>query len=142
MLKFSRGWADSEAAQQAFYLKFISGVETILSNKYLPIKYHAQLTEIMSGQDNGCLDRLVGKVISGETVVKEGSSSWQEWRSIVMMSKHFTPRQTEEIITNLRSKYQSANSTMREGLSKHPNKKLVAEIIRTLLLNPNGIIIS
>lgn len=49
VLKFSRGWADSDAAQQVFYLKFISGVETILSNKYLPIKYHAQLTEIMSG---------------------------------------------------------------------------------------------
>jgi hypothetical protein len=75
-------------------------------------------------------------------VVKEGSSAWQEWRAIIMMCKHFTPRQTEEVITNLRSKYQSANSTMREGLSKHPNKKLVAEIIRTLLLNSNGIIIA
>ena len=73
-------------------------------------------------------------------MVKEGSASWQEWRSTVMMCKYFTPRQTEDVITNLRSKHQSANSSLREGLSKHPNKKLVAEIIHTLLLNSNGIV--
>jgi hypothetical protein len=70
----------------------MSGVENTISNKYLPIKYHAMMTEIMSGQENINLDTLVKKVISSETIAKEGSSSWQEWLSIVALCKYFSPR--------------------------------------------------
>jgi len=94
----------------------------------------------MSGRQlDGCLDTMISKLISGETVVKEGSSTWQEWHSIIAMCKYFSPRQTEDVINKLRSKYQPGNESMRLGLSKHPNKKLVAEIIRMLLTNYNGI---
>ena len=57
------------------------------------------------------------------------------------MAKMFTPRQTEEIIAKLRSKYQ-APSSLKEGLSKDPNKRVIVLIIRMLILNPNGIALS
>lgn len=94
------------------------------------------LTEIMSGGQDNKIDVIVAKVISGETVVKEGTSGWEEWRGIVKMCKYFNPRQTEEVIAKLKQRYQPAEgASMRESLSKHPNKKLVSEIIRVLLLN-------
>lgn len=54
------------------------------------------------------------------------------------MAKVFTPRQTEETIAKLRAKYQ-APSSLREGLSKDPNKRVIILIIRMLILNQNGI---
>jgi hypothetical protein len=40
----------------------------------------------------------------------------------------------------LRGKY-AAPTSIREGLSRDPNKKIIVKIIRMLILNQNGIVV-
>lgn len=73
----------------SFSMKFISGVEAVLNNKYLPIRYHAILTEIM-GSENGGISDIIGRIVDGSLQIGSGQSD--EWIPIVKMSKMFTPR--------------------------------------------------
>ena len=38
---FSRGFPDKDLARSYFEFKLFNGVEQVLENKYLPVKYHA-----------------------------------------------------------------------------------------------------
>jgi hypothetical protein len=116
-------------------MKFLNGVEGVMSNNYLPIRYHTMLSEIM-GSENGGVAEIIGKIVDGSIVVGHGKN--EEWNAAIKMAKMFTPRQTEDIIAKLRAKYQ-APSSLKEGLSKDPNKSVIVLIIRMLILNPNGI---
>ena len=135
LFSFTRGFPDSESAETSFLMKFLNGVEGVMSNNYLPIRYHTMLSEIM-GSENGGVAEIVGKIVDGSILVGHGKS--EDWNAAIKMAKMFTPRQTEEIIAKLRTKYQ-APSSLKEGLSKDPNKSVIVLIIRMLILNPNGI---
>ncbi len=73
-----------------------------MSNNYLPIRYHTMLSEIM-GSENGGIADIVGKIVDGTIVV--GHEKTEQWTAAIKMAKMFTPRQTEEIIAKLRTKY-------------------------------------
>jgi hypothetical protein len=49
-------------------MKFLNGVEGVMSNNYLPIRYHTMLSEIM-GSENGGIADIVGKIVDGTIVV-------------------------------------------------------------------------
>ena len=42
-LEFTSGFHDTEDAKIGFKAKFYAGLEQVLENKYLPVKYHSQI---------------------------------------------------------------------------------------------------
>lgn len=68
LFSFTRGFPDSESAETNFLMKFLNGVEGVMSNNYLPIRYHTMLSEIM-GSENGGIADIVGKIVDGTIVV-------------------------------------------------------------------------
>ena len=68
LFSFTRGFPDSESAETNFLMKFLNGVEGIMSNNYLPIRYHTMLSEIM-GSENGGIADIIGKIVDGTIVV-------------------------------------------------------------------------
>ncbi len=89
LFSFARGFPDSERAEQSFSVKFLSGVDGVLGNKYLPIRYHALISEVM-GSENSGIAEMIGKIVDGSIIV--GAEQSEEWSSIVKMAKMFTPR--------------------------------------------------
>jgi hypothetical protein len=65
---FTRGYPDPEKAEQIFTVKFLHGMEGIIANKYLPIRYHAMLSEIL-GSENVGIAEMIGQVIEGKIIV-------------------------------------------------------------------------
>jgi hypothetical protein len=49
-------------------MKFLNGVEGVMSNNYLPIRYHTMLSENMGSENSGISD-IVGKIVYGTIVV-------------------------------------------------------------------------
>ena len=64
LLSFTRGFPDSETAERSFLLKFLNGVEGVMRNIYLPIRYHTMLSEMMGSENEGVAD-IVGKIVDG-----------------------------------------------------------------------------
>lgn len=71
LFSFTRGFPDSERAEQSFSVRFLAGIEGVLGNKYLPIRYHALLSEIM-GSENIGIAEIIGKIVDGSILVGAG----------------------------------------------------------------------
>jgi hypothetical protein len=70
-------------------MKFLNGVEGVMSNNYIPIRYHTMLSEIM-GSENGGVADIVSKIVDGSIIV--GQEKTEEWNAAIKMAKIFTPR--------------------------------------------------
>ena len=80
-------------------MKFFAGIESTIENKYLPIKYHSLISEMLGGQGNSALEEIISKIIVGDAIIKDEDS---QWLAVVRLTKYFNHRQTEEIINKLR----------------------------------------
>ncbi len=68
LFSFTRGFPDSESAETSFLMKFLNGVEGVMSNNYIPIRYHTMLSEIM-GSENGGVADIVSKIVDGTIII-------------------------------------------------------------------------
>jgi hypothetical protein len=93
----------------------------------------------MSSENQGYFDSIL-QVILGTVRVIEGTPEHLNYNAKLKLCKLLTPRQTEELISKLREKYQPPVQ-IRDGLARDPNRKLIVRIIRVLLLNQNGVVL-
>eukprot|EP00347_Sterkiella_histriomuscorum_P009815 403339780 len=128
------GFPDNISAKSGFEIKFYSSLERILSNKHLPIRFNAQLSEYISTQSN--LFEEVMEILNADET-KRSKSKYNALLSKLSLTKLFNQRQQEHIIQTLKSKYQN---NLKEGLKKDQNRKFIVILIRNMLSGSNTII--